>query len=280
MYQPSILHFAELGREKVCGAVRSPWGVLVGALLAGAYIGFAMILALSIGAGFSAGVTPLVMGAAFGIGLILTIFAGAELFNGYVVYLGFGFARGGVSLGNIIPVLLLVWLGNLAGSLAITVLFVAGGGGNVFASGTDLLHSYVSHKVDATAVALLAWAVLCNWLICLAIWTSSRVQGDTAKCIILAWVLLGFVGTGFEHSVANMTALGLGLLAGDPTVTVMGVVRNLGLVTIGNVLGGLIPVVAAYLLAAQADERAGPSMHDAGPLPTALRTPSAMATAD
>jgi nitrite transporter NirC len=96
----------------------------------------------------------------------------------------------------------------------------------------------------------------------------------------LAWVLLGFVGTGYEHSVANMTALGLGLLAGDPTVTIMGVVRNLGFVTIGNVLGGLIPVVAAYLLAARADERAGPAMHDAGPLPTALRSPSAMATAD
>jgi nitrite transporter NirC len=77
-----------------------------------------------------------------------------------------------------------------------------------------------------------------------------------------------------------MTALGLGLLAGDPTVTVMGVVRNLVLVTIGNVLGGLIPVVAAYLLAARADERAGPAMHDAGLLPTALRAPSAMATAD
>jgi nitrite transporter NirC len=217
------------------------------------------------------------MGSVFGIGLILTLFAGAELFTGYVMYLGFGFAKGCVGMADIVRVSSLVWLGNLAGALAVTVLFVAGGGGTVFASGGELLHGYVSHKVDATAVALLARALLCNWLVCLAIWTSSRVQGDTAKCIVLAWVLLAFVGTGFEHSVANMTALGLGLLVSDATVSFTGVLRKLLLVTAGNVLGGLLPVVGAYLVAARTDERGGPAMHDAGPLPTALRSPPALA---
>lgn len=162
MYQPSISHFAELAREKADGARRSPLGFFVGAMLAGAYIGIAMILALSLGAGVAAGERPLVMGSVFGIGLILTVFAGAELFTGYVMYLGFGVARGCVGAGDVFRMLSLVWLGNLAGSIAVTVLFVAGGGGTVFASGGELLHGYAAHKVDATAVALLARAVLCN----------------------------------------------------------------------------------------------------------------------
>jgi nitrite transporter NirC len=272
MYEPSIAHFAELAGEKIEGARRSPIGFFIGAMLAGAYISIAMILALNVATGIPAGVRPLVMGSVFGIGLILTVFAGAELFTGYVMYLGFGLARGRISAPDIVWVLILVWFGNLCGALIVTALFVAGGAATVFTDGGELIHGYAAHKVDADAIALVARAILCNWLVCLAIWTSSRVQGDAAKCIVLAWVLLAFVGTGFEHSVANMTALSLGLLVPDPSISVSGAARNLLLVTAGNVVGGLLPVVSAYLIAGRTDMPIGPAMHDAGPLPTTLRS--------
>jgi nitrite transporter NirC len=276
VYEVSIVHFAEVARDKNTGLRRSRLGFFVGAMLAGAYIGIAMILALSCAAGLPAGVRPLVLGATFGIGLILTVFAGAELFTGYVMYAGFGLARRTIGWAAAIDMLATVWIGNLAGALLLSVVFVAGGGGAVFADGGAYLGTYVTHKVEADAIALLARAALCNWLVCLAIWTAARVAGDAAKCIVLAWTLLAFVAAGFEHSVANMTALSLGLLAPHPAATLVAVARNLVLVTAGNILGSAVFVVVGYLAAARTDSE-GEARHDAGELPKNLRTAPAEA---
>jgi nitrite transporter len=274
MYTSTITHFAEVAQEKVTALRRSRGGFFVGAMLAGAYIGIAMILALSTASGLPAGARPLVMGGVFGVGLILTVFAGAELFTGYAMYMGYGLVRKSVGLADTIVVMVTVWLGNLAGALLLSLLFAAGDGGTVFANGAGALNAYVTHKVHGTTVELLARAALCNWLVCLSIWTSTRVQGDTAKCIVLAWVLLAFVASGFEHSVANMTCLTLGLLAPDSAIEFAGAVRNLALVTVGNLAGGFLFVVGAYSLAARTDLD-GPARHDTGLLPTSgLRTAS------
>ncbi|SEJ81701.1 nitrite transporter NirC [Sphingobium sp. AP50] len=270
MYEPTITHFAELAREKADALKRSPAGFFIAAACAGAYIGIAMILALSVGSGIPAALRPLVMGSVFGIGLILTVFAGAELFTGYVMYLGFGLARHTVGGYDIARLLVVVWLGNLAGAMALCALFNAGGGGSIFAGTADALHLYASHKVASTTGALFARAVLCNWLVCLAIWTAARVQGDAAKCIVLAWILMAFVASGFEHSVANMTALTLGLLAPGSTIDLFGVGRNLVIVSIGNVAGGLVFIVGSYLAAARTDGPGEPR-HDSGTLPNHKR---------
>ena len=253
MYAPTIDGFAALAATKARALKRSPLGFFVGAMLAGTYIGIAMILALSTAAGLDPGVRPLVMGATFGIGLILTLFAGAELFTGYVMYLGFGLMRRTVSWGDVIKLLIVVWVGNLFGAWFLAALYVAGGGGAVFANASTMFDAYAAHKVEAGAVALVAKAILCNWLVCLGLWTAARVQSETAKCIVMAWSLLAFVAAGFEHSVANMTALTLGIMAPGSTVTVAEMARNLSLVTIGNMLGTLIFIVGAYGFAAKTD---------------------------
>ena len=253
MYAPTINGFADTAALKTRALRRSPAGFFVGATLAGTYIGIAMILALSTAAGLDPGVRPLVMGATFGIGLILTLFAGAELFTGYVMYLGFGLMRRTIGWGDAITLLIVVWIGNLFGAWLLAALYVAGGGGAVFANASTMFDAYAAHKVEAGAVALIAKAILCNWLVCLGLWTAARVQSETAKCIVMAWSLLAFVAAGFEHSIANMTALTLGILAPGSTVTIAAVVRNLGLVTLGNILGTLIFIVGAYGLAANTD---------------------------
>jgi len=129
----------------------------------------------------------------------------------------------------------------------------------VFANADPMFNAYVQHKVEADGIALFARAILCNWLVCLAIWTAARMKGDAAKCIAMAWILLAFVAAGFEHSVANMTALTLGLMAPHPVIDLAGTVHNLVVVTAGNTVGGLVFVVFGYMLAARTDAAAAPS---------------------
>ena len=253
MYAPTVTGFADRAAAEAASIRRSPLGFFVGAMLAGAYIGIAMILALSTADALPAGVRPLVMGATFGLGLILTVFAGGELFTGYVMYLGFGLMRRSVSVADAALLIVVVWIGNLAGALLLSAIFIAGGGGLVFANAATMFNAYAAHKVEADATALIARAVLCNWLVCLAIWTAARVTGDAAKSLVMAWVLLAFVAAGFEHSVANMTALTLGLFSPGETITLAQVLRNLAFVTLGNGIGGLLFVVGAYGVAAKTD---------------------------
>jgi nitrite transporter NirC len=253
MYAPTIAGFADRAAAEAVSIRRSPTGFFVGTMLAGAYIGIAMILAISTAAGLPAGVRPLVMGATFGLGLLLTVFAGAELFTGYVMYLGFGLMRRTVSWADAGLLIVVVWIGNLVGALILSAVFIAGGGGQVFANATTMFNGYAAHKVEADALTLFARAVLCNWLVCLAIWTAARVTGDAAKIIVMAWILLAFVAAGFEHSVANMTALTLGLFSPGETIAMPGIIHNLIYVTLGNVAGALVFVVGAYGVAARTD---------------------------
>ena len=252
-YTSSIDTYAETAATKAAALRRSPVGFFAGAMLAGTYIGIAMILALSTAAGLEPGVRPLVMGATFGLGLILTAFAGAELFTGYVMYVGFGLARRTVTAREAVMLLVVVWLGNLVGGLVLSVVFVAGGGGAIFANADTMFNAWAHHKVEADVTALLARAILCNWLVCLAVWTAGRMTGDVAKCIGMAWILLAFVAAGFEHSVANMTGLALGLMAPHSTIDLAGVVRNLAIVTVGNIIGALVFVVGGYLAVSKTD---------------------------
>ncbi len=253
IYAETCDHFAALAGQKVAGFKRAPLGFLTGTLLAGAYIGVAYVLALTVAAGLPPGVRPLALGAVFGIGLILVVMAGAELFTGHVMYMTFGMAKGTVKPLDALMVLVLVWIGNLVGSILLATLFAKGGGGAVFAAPADYLHGFIAKKEESSVLALLCRATLCNWLVCLAIWLPARLSGDGAKIIGMAWCLLAFVACGFEHSVANMTIFSLGFLAPVQAGTLGGAAYNLLWVTIGNIVGGAVLVAGAYLLSATGD---------------------------
>ncbi len=99
--------------------------------------------------------------------------------------------------------------------------------------------SVAAAKMNAPALELVARGILCNWLVCLAIWMSARMTSDTAKCIAIFWCLYAFVASGFEHSVANMTLFAIALMVDHPaSVTMAGLVWNLIWVTIGNAIAG------------------------------------------
>lgn len=115
-----------------------------------------------------------------------------------------------------------------------------------------LLQQIAAAKMNAPLGVLLARAVLCNWLVCLAVWMSAKVDSDTARCIVIWWCLFAFIACGFEHSVANMTLLSLALLgAHGAQISVSGLAHNLLWVSLGNVVVGALFVASAYWLVAR-----------------------------
>jgi nitrite transporter NirC len=121
------------------------------------------------------------MGGFFGIALILIIFAGAELFSGHIMYMTFGFLYRRVGFFTAIKDWIICWYGNLFGAVILSFLFAAGGGGGWMADRSSLVHQLADSKMHSGIQELLARAIICNWLLCLAIWMASKTKDDTAK---------------------------------------------------------------------------------------------------
>jgi nitrite transporter NirC len=259
MIAETVDKFTVLAREKIDHLEKTPLAVAVSAMMAGAYIGIGLILALSAGSSASPAYRSLLMGLVFGIGLVLVTFSGAELFTGYALYLTFGLLRRRVNGIEALRALLFVWGGNLAGALVLSGIFTLGGDGSLLANAHPFLFDYVGHKIEPAALQLLCRAALCNWLVCLSIWTAARVTNVVAKLLVISWCLIAFVTCGFEHCVANMTAFLLALFAEPGQVALVpGMLRNLLVVTLGNILGGSIFVAIGYVLVGRSDLKRTP----------------------
>lgn len=260
MYTHTLDAFIAMAEKKVALQRSHPLAFYIGAIAGGAYIGLGILLIFSIGAALPASVQKLAMGLTFGIALILVVIAGAELFTGYTLYMTLGLLAGKVSLRAVLGSWAGCWLGNLAGAMLVAALFAVGGANGLLSDPQSLLYHAADYKMSGTPAALLAKGILCNWLVCLALWMSSRVQGDVAKCMVISWCLLAFIASGYEHCVANMTLLGLALMGrhGD-WATLVSALYNLGLVTLGNVMGGALMVGGLYWLADQRGLRVPPA---------------------
>lgn len=253
MYLDTVDNFAEVAAKKAAYLKRAPLGFWTSAMMAGAYVGLGIILIFSVGSDADPAYRPLIMGASFGIALTLVIFAGSDLFTGHTMFMSFGYLRGRASLADLISCWTTSWLGNLAGCALLAVLFVAGGGGALLHSKSQFFFTVTATKMTAPALSLFARGILCNWLVCLAIWTSARMTNDTAKCIAIFWCLFAFIASGFEHSVANMTLFLIALLGEHPeTITWAGLGHNLLWVTLGNIVSGAVLMGAGYTLASDA----------------------------
>ncbi len=247
MYADTIEGFVKMADKKLAALRESPGGFFVSSMLAGAYVGIGIILIFVLGNQAPVEVRKLIMGATFGIALTLVVIAGAELFTGHTMFMALRSYRGAGSVRDIAASWGMTWIGNLVGALTLVALFALGGGGGILASPDTLLMQVASFKMNDSAVALFARAILCNWLVCLAIWMAARVNSDSAKCIVIFWCLLAFIASGFEHSVANMTLLGLALAGNHPAaVSLAGFGWNLTWVTLGNIVGGAVFVAGAY----------------------------------
>jgi nitrite transporter NirC len=240
----AIAESAELARAKAVGVTR-PHRFLVAALLAGAYVGIGIVVLAACAGPFLAASSPaakLVSGAVFGIALTLVVLAGAELFTGNVMFMLQGLLAGSVSSIELLG----VWVVSLAGNLGGSLLFawIVDKGGTLYARTATgapgpagaLIDGAVKAKNAAPGAQLFWRAVLCNMLVCLALWMAARTRSDAAKAVVIWWCLLAFIVAGFEHSIANMTIFGLAIYAHHASYADL--FRNLAWTVPGNVVGG------------------------------------------
>jgi nitrite transporter NirC len=250
MYQTAIDQFADLAATKACAIRENPIGFLIGSAMAGAYVGLAIVLIFTLGQLVDPAMRPLVMGLSFGIALTLITFAGGELFTGHTMIMSLGLMKGTIKPADLGRSWAFTWSGNLLGSVLVAAIFVAGGGGQILKEGADFIQNAATAKMSAAPLALIARGILCNWLVCLAIWSAARAKDDAAKCLIIFWCLFAFIASGYEHSIANMTVFAIALLGKHPeTVTLAGAAYNLFWVTIGNTIAGVVFMAGGYFLA-------------------------------
>ncbi|MDR3576949.1 MAG: formate transporter FocA [Anaerolineaceae bacterium] len=232
-------------------------------ILAGAFIGLGAMFATTVYAGSATlpyGVARLLMGLTFCLGLILVVVAGAELFTGNNLIV-MAWASGKVSTMALLRNWLIVYIGNFIGGIGTAgLVFLA----KQYAAGTGSVGE-VALKIAVSKVALgfpqaVALGILCNGLVCLAVWLTYSARSTTDKIMAIIFPITAFVAAGFEHSVANMyfVPYALFIKAFDPAFAVAHsidlttltwssfLLKNLLPVTIGNIIGGAGLVAVVY----------------------------------
>ncbi|WP_449385818.1 formate/nitrite transporter family protein [Cellulomonas soli] len=228
---------------------RDPGLFLVRTMLAGAYIGIGVIIMVTAGGPLKMAGSPwapLVQGLVFGVALTIVVIAGAELATSSMMYLTQGALRRSITWGRAAVVLLATMVGNLLGAMVFAALVHFSG---ITALGTpagDSIAWMIEHKAAETNAQLFFRGVLCNLMVCLAIWCSNRLRSEGARITAIFACVMVFITSGFEHVVANMTTFSLGLYGDLPGATVGEMARNIALVGLGNLVGGGLLVGAAY----------------------------------
>lgn len=250
MYTQSVEAIVESAVKKKEKMNESVFRYTIAAVLAGAFVGIGIILIFTLGAPLAAMKSPyqnLVMGGSFGIALTLVIFAGSELFTGNNMFFTMSTLAGKTTVKDTLKNWNIVFFGNLIGALVLCLL-VLGAGLFKGIPAEHLIFTAAAKKMQLPVMELFFRGILCNWLVCLAIWMSIRAKEDVAKLILIWWCLFAFIASGYEHSVANMTLLSIAtLLPNHPeTISIAGWLHNMIPVTIGNIVGGGLFVGMAY----------------------------------
>ncbi len=248
-------------------------------VLAGAFISLGAIFATTVGAGGMAvaspdgsiafntglpyGVTRLLMGLVFSLGLILVVVGGAELFTGNNLIV-MAWANGKVTGQALLRNWAIVYLGNFVGSIgtAILMFFTRQYTFGANSVGITALKIGVA-KTELTFLQAIALGILCNALVCLAVWLTYSARSTLDKILAIIFPITAFVAAGFEHSIANMYFIPYALFIKDfdpDFVSAVGdkvthldlltwqafLFNNLIPVTIGNIIGGTVLVAAVY----------------------------------
>jgi nitrite transporter NirC len=248
---------------------RRPGRYLISAMLAGAYVGVAVVLMIAVTGPLQASASPwvkLIQGLVFGVALTLVVFAGAELSTGNMMTMVQGLFTRRIGVVAAIVVILFSFVGNLFGSAFFAWLVHESG----VLTAVATLAALIKTKTAETDTALFFRGILCNFLVCLAVWMGVRTKSDGAKIALIFWCLLAFVASGFEHVVANMTTFSLGMLDHVHGATAAAFGRNLLFVGLGNLVGGALLVGVAYSFMARPSKQAAalPGQTDFTPEPS------------
>lgn len=250
MYQETLDLVVESAKSKAKLCHSNLPAYIMHAAMAGIYLGFGVVLVFVLTTPFFQTQSPalsLLMGATFGIALSLVVIAGADLFTGNTMIMFVGALRGKTSWLDLAKVWFWSYVGNFLG--AILLAFIAFKAEVL--QDSSWLHTIAAKKMNAPWMTLFLKGILCNWLVVLAIWCTFRLKTEAAKLIMIWWCLLGFVGSGYEHSIANMALLSLANFIpnqGGHLVSWNGMLNNLIPVTLGNLVSGVLFMAIPYYL--------------------------------
>jgi formate/nitrite transporter len=221
--------------------------------LAGAFIAFGALFYLAVltGADPNSGPVRAAAGVAFSLGLVLVIVGGAELFTGNAL-LVMAWVDGRVKARAVARNWIIVYLANFAGAVVVLGLVWLAGldEGALAATAAEI----ALQKASLTPGELVGRGILCNVLVCLAVWLSFAARDAAGKVLVIVPPIAAFVALGFEHSIANMFLLPFGMLAGA-AIGPGDIAANLFWVTLGNLIGGGGGVTVSYWAAYRAGAR-------------------------
>lgn len=234
------------GVGKVNLLKKNPLGYFVSAMVAGMFISFGSFVAFTLVAVINgsnlAALTKVMQAFAFASALSLVVMAGAELFTGNNLVMSAASIRKAVTWADTVKLWIVCWIGNLVGSLISVVAFHFSGV-DTGATGEYFI-SISTTKVGLEPFPLLIRAILCNILVCLAVWCATKMKSESGKLIMIFWCIFVFMVCGFEHSIANMSILGVGVANGG--ITIGQYCYSVLLATVGNMIGGVVFTALPY----------------------------------
>lgn len=241
---------------------------LILAIAAGAFIGFGAQASLTAMAGTDAlsfGLAKMLGGIIFSAGLMMIVFTGSELFTGNVL-IGISVLEKKIPVSKLMRNWVLVYIGNFIGAAIVAFLIHFANAYHGTNEVLGVLGLKVAYgKVNLTFTQALASGILCNWLVCMAVWMAAAARDVSGKIWAILFPITAFAMCGYEHCVANMYMITNGLLVKTSNAVVLAsgltseqlltlnlkafLIDNLIPVTLGNIIGALIFVVGTFWLA-------------------------------
>ena len=219
--------------------------------LAGAYIAFGAMVAISVSSGLKPdtwGTLPtLFAGSIFALGLVLVVIAGAELLTGNMALVPLAAFRGKTTLRALVQNFGWVLIGNLIGSLFVAYFLAVQSGVMTDELPLARLGEIASKKaIEETEWQIFLRAVGCNWLVCLAVWMAMGAEDIAGKVLAIFFPIMAFVAMGFDHVVANMFFIPAAIFANVPDITWADALHNWAFAFLGNLVGAAICVALGY----------------------------------
>jgi formate/nitrite transporter len=233
---------------------------LLASFLAGAYISFGAMVAVTVSSGLDPeiwGTLPtLFTGIAFTLGLVLVLIAGSSLLTGNMLLVPISALAGRIPVRLVARNLGLVLVGNVAGALFVAYFLavqtgVLGSTGAEEGTAAAMTYERLVGIAETKALEESSWQVFlralgANWLVCLAVWMAMASDAVSGKILAMFFPVMAFVAMGFDHVVANMFFLPAALFAGMPEIGWVDVLRNWGLAFAGNLVGAVVFVATSY----------------------------------
>lgn len=238
MYNKDIEVMTNLAKKKYNNADKYPGKYIMRAIVTGFYVIVAIILSYT-----TAGilnpkypeVAKITVAGTFSLALALIVFLNGELFTGNNLIMCSGIYAGETTFKMAFKVWIYSYFGNLIGSIIISYIFIKSG------ASFDIIRAYIepiiNTKISLGIPQLILRGILCNFIVCLGVLATIKIESDSGKLIMMFWCVFAFAIAGFEHSIANMGIFSVGFFALD-NISLIGMIRNIFWVTIGNVIGG------------------------------------------